>query len=73
MIEAAYEFGDLRLTDSSPCIDRGDNFVDTVPEETGLQFLPDLDLAGRPRIVDGNGDGLPTVDLGAFETRAGSQ
>ena len=70
MIEAAYEFGDLRLTDSSPCIDRGDNFVDTQPFEPGLQFLPELDLGGLPRVTDGNGDGSSVVDMGAFEAQA---
>ncbi len=41
----------------SPCIDAGDN--------TATQALVDLD--GNPRIVDGDGDGTPVVDMGAYE------
>ena len=52
--------GNLRLQDGSPAIDAGDNtFV--------IGVLTDLD--GEPRIVDGNLDGTPTVDLGAYETQ----
>ncbi len=48
-----------RLSAGSPCIDAGDNAA--LPE-TLL-----LDLAGRPRRLDGDSDGFATVDLGAFE------
>ena len=29
--------------------------------------LPPLDFAGKPRIVDGNGDGVAIIDMGAYE------
>ncbi len=48
--------GDYRLRAGSPCVDTGANEVS----------LP-LDLAGFPRPIDGNKDGIPTVDLGAHE------
>ena len=59
--------GDLRLQSASPAIDRGGNVVDTIPFAPGFQGLPAADLAGEPRIVDGNGDGTAIVDMGAFE------
>jgi hypothetical protein len=49
----------LRLLVTSPAIDAGDN-----------GFVPSsvtTDLAGNPRIVDGNGDSTETVDMGAYE------
>ncbi len=50
--------GNLRLKSSSPAIDVGSNsFVTDVP----------TDLDGEPRIVDGDFDGTPTVDMGAYE------
>ena len=49
--------GNFRLQDLSPCIDAGNNFV--APNR------PDMD--GHVRIVDGNGDGTATVDMGAYE------
>jgi K319-like protein len=45
---------------SSPVID-ADN--DSVPQ------IPPVDLAGGLRIVDGNGDGVELVDMGALEYR----
>ncbi|MCP4358984.1 MAG: DUF11 domain-containing protein [Chloroflexi bacterium] len=52
------DYGDLNLQSNSPAIDNGDNsFVSGVV----------ADLAGNPRILDGDGDGLSTVDLGAYE------
>jgi predicted outer membrane repeat protein len=51
--------GNLRLQTGSPAIDAGDNtFVAGVT----------VDLDGQPRIIDGNLDGTPTVDMGAYET-----
>lgn len=64
------ELGDLTLGDQSPCIDRGNTFVDADPGLPGFQKLGDFDLAGKPRFVDGNGDGIVTVDIGAFEAPA---
>lgn len=52
---------DYRLRPGSPVIDAGD------PAAAGL---PATDLAGAPRITDGDGDGLTVVDMGAYETPA---
>ena len=50
--------GDYRLLPDSPCIDAGTN---------DAAYLPDTDLAGRARIVDGDCNGVATVDMGAYE------
>lgn len=63
------ELGDLRLGGESPCIDRGNTFVDLDPLLPGFQQLPEFDFFGNPRIADGNGDGIVAVDIGAFEVR----
>ena len=49
---------DYHLQQSSPCIDTGDNFA------SGIQIY---DFDGNPRILDGDGDGIDVVDMGAFE------
>ena len=49
----------LHLGYGSPCIDTGDNSA--VP--SGIT----TDLDGNPRIMDGDGNGTATVDMGAFE------
>lgn len=59
--------GDLRLTRESPCIDTGNNYLDYDPVTVGWQPLPQTDLAGQRRIVDGNSDGSEVIDMGAFE------
>jgi hypothetical protein len=51
--------GDLRLTLGSMCIEDGNNSA--VPANVTT------DLAGKPRIVDGNFDGNAIVDMGAYE------
>lgn len=52
------DYGDLHLLPDSPCVDTGSNAA--VPaEETGL--------LGTPRVVDGDWDGTPVVDMGAYE------
>jgi hypothetical protein len=48
----------FRLTAASPAIDAGDNFAPNIPP---------LDLAGKPRIVNGDGDGQVIIDMGAYE------
>ena len=55
------------LKSTSPAIDFGNNYVDVDASEPGSQFLPATDLAGNPRMVDGDGDGSVDVDLGACE------
>lgn len=49
----------LRLQTGSPAIDAGNDLV--VPSNAIV------DLDGNSRMVDGNGNGLPTVDMGAYE------
>ena len=44
----------------SPVIDMGDN---TIVSQA-------IDLDGHPRIVDGNGDDVIIVDMGAYEVQA---
>jgi hypothetical protein len=45
------------LSGGSPMIDRADSALSTTP----------IDLLGAPRILDGNGDGVAVVDMGAVE------
>ena len=47
-----------RLRRDSPAIDAGDPLG-----------APDLDFDGQPRIRDGDRDGRPVIDLGAYETK----
>ena len=49
--------GDVRLQSGSPAIDKGTNAAITAT----------TDLDGNPRLVDGDGDGTATVDMGAYE------
>ncbi len=49
--------GNLRLQSGSPAIDTGSNSVVTAT----------TDLDGEPRIMDGNFNGIPIVDMGAYE------
>ncbi len=51
--------GDVQVRPGSPCIDAGDN---------GYVF-GDFDLDGYPRIVDGDGDSIPIVDMRAYEVQ----
>jgi hypothetical protein len=50
--------GDFSLLAGSPLIDRGD---------PGSVLAAELDLAGRPRSLDGSGDCVAQPDIGAFE------
>lgn len=47
-----------RLLAGSPCIDVGDD---------GVLWVPDVDQDGKPRWLDGDGDGVVTIDLGPYE------
>ena len=55
-----WEDNDYHLAANSPCIDAGDNSVVLTP----------TDLAGLPRIVDGDSDTNAVVDMGAYEFQA---
>ena len=57
------------LLSSSPAIDAGDN--DAAVDDEGAPLTTDQRGDGFPRIVDGDGDGTATVDLGAFEAGEG--
>jgi hypothetical protein len=50
--------GDFHLRACSPCVDAGDN---DAPD------LPDYDFEGDDRILDGDGNGTATVDMGIDE------
>jgi hypothetical protein len=50
--------GDYHLQQVSPSIDAGDNLTPN---------LPDKDLDGNPRILDGDGNGTATIDMGVYE------
>lgn len=52
------ELGNMRLQKGSPAIDAGGNAL-----ITGV----DIDLDGQLRIADGDFDGIPIVDMGAYE------
>ncbi len=52
--------GSFMLSSTSACIDAGS------PDTDGL-MLPEYDFGGNPRFADGNGDGIPTIDIGCYE------
>jgi len=64
---------DLRPQEDSPVLDAGDNSF-LPPDSTDLDADGDstetlaLDLADSTRVVDNNGDGTATVNMGGYET-----
>ncbi len=61
----------LRLLATSPLIDRGDNNAPSAsyPYQSGyIAFaVPNYDIEGNDRKIDGDGDGNKVVDMGAYE------
>ena len=54
-----WQNGDFNLWPDSPCIDSGNpNYLSTGNEK---------DFNGNPRIIDGDNDGIPVIDIGACE------
>lgn len=60
--------GDLRLAPGSPCIDAGSDFY-LAEVRLHLSDILTTDLDGNPRLLDGDGDGIPQFDVGAYEYR----
>ena len=61
-----YQGWNLRLTDGSAAIDAGSNKLAVDSKQTPIT----TDLDGLPRILDGDRNGNPLTDMGAFEYRA---
>lgn len=61
--------GNLHFNGGSPCIDTGSNFADYASIEPGFQLLPETDLDGYLRIVDGDDNGTAVVDMGPYENQ----
>jgi hypothetical protein len=55
--------GDYRVQSGSPVIDAGSSDAADVPA---------IDLDGAPRVVDGDGDAVAVVDMGAYERPSGT-
>jgi parallel beta-helix repeat protein len=53
-----FAVNDYRLNGTSPCIDVGN---------TEALYIQAIDQDGKPRILDGDGDDNPMVDMGAYE------
>lgn len=59
--------GDFRIQASSACVDAGNRTIDADLTLPGTQPLPEFDIRGHLRILDGDGDGYAEVDIGATE------
>ena len=70
--DADDDYGDLRPSAGSPCIDAGSNGA-VSPDETDLDCDGNKleptpqDINGLPRFVDGDSDSEVIVDMGAYE------
>ncbi|ALN60952.1 leupeptin-inactivating enzyme 1 [Lysobacter antibioticus] len=51
--------GNYHITAGSPAVDAG----------ATADFLPETDIDGEKRVIDGNGDGVHSVDIGADELK----
>jgi hypothetical protein len=58
LFDDSWQPGDYHLTEASPCIDAGND---------DALHLPDYDMDGDLRQIDGDGDDTPQVDIGADE------
>ncbi|MGE0479411.1 MAG: right-handed parallel beta-helix repeat-containing protein [Phycisphaerae bacterium] len=59
----SFDGADLHLPFGSPCVDTG--------TQTPPGGLTATDADGAPRLVDGDGDSIAAVDLGAYEVQPG--
>ena len=57
--------GDFHLRYDSPCLEAG--FYQKFAQYYWPQWLPTIDFDGGKRIIDGDGDGAPGIDIGADE------
>ena len=60
---------DFRLRNNSPNVDAGRDVIRVHQDWVEFQFVPDRDLDSKARFQDGDGDGTPTIDIGAYEQR----
>ena len=71
------DYGDLHLSSYSSTVDAGDNAllpvdVFDLDGDGDIEEPIPVDLAGNTRIQDGDEDGTATVNMGAYESVAGS-
>jgi len=62
----AQQGNDFHIQPGSPVIDAGDSTVADLP-------AMDFENIGRARVIDGNGDGVAVVDMGAYELPPGNR
>ena len=71
MIGSGADSGNFHPIPGAPVIDFGNDLVDFDPWTAGFQPAPALDLGGGERRTDGNADGDPVIDMGAYELQGG--
>jgi predicted outer membrane repeat protein len=65
---APHTFGDVTISDISPAIDKGNNAALFELDSLTYVFIDrSTDLAGEKRILDGDTNGTPLIDLGCYE------